>query len=62
MRKTAFLPLLLCMGLSAVCGEPVKFTQKPTAKKAGDKVTISFAVSRRTDVAVFIVDSKGEVV
>ena len=39
-----------------------KFTKKPTATRAGEKVTIAFAVDRATDVAVFIEDSKGEIV
>jgi hypothetical protein len=37
-------------------------TKKPTATKAGDKVIIEFAVDRATDAAVFIENSKGEVV
>ena len=38
------------------------FTRKPAAARAGDKVRIEFAVSRETDVAVFIEDAKGQVV
>lgn len=40
----------------------VGFAARPTAKTLGDKVQISFALSRPTDVAVFIEDSKGNVV
>jgi hypothetical protein len=39
-----------------------QFTKKPAATRAGDKVTIDFAVNRATDVAVFIENAKGEVV
>jgi DNA-binding beta-propeller fold protein YncE len=41
---------------------PPKFTAKPTATKAGDKVKIEFAVDRETDVAVFVEDGGGKVV
>src|SRR5207249_4728225 len=41
---------------------PAKFTKKPTATKSGDKVTVEFTVDRATDVAVFIENSKGEIV
>jgi DNA-binding beta-propeller fold protein YncE len=50
---------------SALAGEPAappKFTAKPAAAKAGDRVKIEFAVDRETDVAVFIEDAKGQVV
>ncbi|MHC4916706.1 MAG: flagellar hook assembly protein FlgD, partial [Planctomycetota bacterium] len=46
---------------SALAGE-VKFTQKPTAVKAGETVKITFAVSAPTDVAVYVEDSKGKVI
>jgi hypothetical protein len=39
-----------------------QFTKKPTATKAGDKVIIEFAVDRATDAAVFIENSRGEIV
>ncbi|HOX07953.1 MAG TPA: hypothetical protein PK280_16255 [Planctomycetota bacterium] len=41
---------------------PPTFTAKPTAAKAGEVVKIDFAVSRETDVAVFIEDGAGKVV
>jgi len=42
---------------------PPSFTKKPTAAKSADgKVKIEFAVSRETDVSVFIEDSGGKVV
>jgi hypothetical protein len=41
---------------------PPKFTTKPTAAKAGDKVKIEFSVDRETDVAVFIENGGGKVV
>ncbi|HOX08470.1 MAG TPA: hypothetical protein PK280_18890 [Planctomycetota bacterium] len=60
--------LLLGISLAAIAGEPAApaappaFTKKPTATKAGDKVTVEFAVDRETDVAVFIEDGAGKVV
>ncbi|MHC4917448.1 MAG: hypothetical protein ACYTGB_18375, partial [Planctomycetota bacterium] len=59
--RTSLASAILCLSLSAAAGE-AKFSQKPTAKKNGDKVTISFAVNAPTDVAVFVEDTKGEVV
>ncbi|MHC4916354.1 MAG: hypothetical protein ACYTGB_12765 [Planctomycetota bacterium] len=62
MRKTAFLLVVLTFSLAATAGEAVKFTTKPAAKKAGDKVTVSFAASKATDVAVYVLDAKGKCV
>ncbi len=56
--------LLVVLGATAgaaSAGEPA-FARKPSAVKAGAKVTISFAVSTATDVAVAIVNGKGKVV
>src|SRR5262249_18127047 len=71
-RRLTMKRLLLFVGIFAASGfvtaawaaeQPApKFTKKPTATKAGDKVTIEFAVDRATDVAIFIENSKGEVV
>jgi NHL repeat len=54
----------LLISAAAFGGEKAKptFTKKPVARKAGGKVTIEFAVSRETDVAVFIEDGNGKVV
>jgi hypothetical protein len=62
MRKTALLLVVLWLSVAAAGGEAVKFTTKPTARKAGDKTVISFAVSGPTDVAVYVLDAKGQVV
>jgi len=64
-RLIAALPLFLAGSLTAAAGESAAapgFTAKPVASKAGDRVKIDFAVSRETDVAVFIEDAKGQVV
>jgi len=42
--------------------EELKFVEKPTATKAGDKVKIHFSVSREADVAVFVEDAGGKVI
>jgi NHL repeat len=60
------LVFMLCMAVSvssrgAETPQPT-FTKKPTAKKLGTKVKIEFAVSRQTDVAVYIEDAKGKIV
>ena len=67
MKKLAFslsaLLVALLVGSFALAGEAaVKFTKKPTAKKAGDKVKIEFAVDRSTDVTVTVLNAKGEAV
>ena len=60
-RFTAIVLALLSVSLPAAAGE-VKFTTKPSANKAGDKVKISFTVSAPTDVEVAVLDAKGKVV
>lgn len=62
-RKAALASLILCAWAPAlvVAGE-VTFTQKPSAKKNGEKVKIEFAVNRETDVSVFIEGKDGKVV
>jgi hypothetical protein len=50
-------------GAYAPAGEAApSFTSKPKATRKGEKVTIVFTVSAPTDVAVYILDSKGEVI
>jgi NHL repeat len=55
------LPLLLLTITAGFAGE-VKFTTRPTAARAGEKVKITFAVSRETDVAVFVLNARGKVI
>ncbi|HOX05526.1 MAG TPA: hypothetical protein PK280_03910 [Planctomycetota bacterium] len=52
------------MAAAAMAAEPAlpSFTKKPSAAKAGDKFTVSFAVDRETDVAVYVEDAAGKVV
>jgi len=61
-RFTAMMVSLLMSLASAEEPAAATFTKPPTAKKAGDKTTIEFAVSEPTDVAVYIQDAKGKVV
>ncbi len=61
MRITAMIIGLVLAGASVSAGE-IEFTKPPTAKKAGDKTVIDFAVSAETDVAVYVLDAKGKVV
>ena len=60
----AFVPLSLSCVLASAAepAKPPAFTKKPAATKAGDKVVISFAVDRETDVAVYVEAAKGKVV
>jgi len=59
--RYATVALLLTWATTVLAGG-VGFSHRPEAGKNGDSVTIRFAVSAPTDVAVFIEDSKGEVV
>jgi outer membrane protein assembly factor BamB len=64
MRTAVALLGLLALASGLIAGEaaPPVFTKKPAVTKAGDKVMITFAVDRETDVAVFIEDAKGVIV
>ncbi len=62
MRRILTLAIVTLTGTAVLAGEPVSFTAKPTVARDGEKVKISFAVSAPTDVAVYIEDSKGQVV
>jgi DNA-binding beta-propeller fold protein YncE len=53
--------VLTCVALRAA-EEPAKFVTKPTATRVSDKVKIDFAASHETDAAVYIIDSKDNVV
>ncbi len=60
MRITAVFAAVVLVA-SASAGEP-GFAKKPTAAKAGGKVSVSFSVAAATDVAVDVLDAKGNVV
>jgi NHL repeat-containing protein len=64
MRTSAIVIGIVLSAVGALAGEaPVAaFTQAPSAKRIGDKTVISFAVSIETDVAVYVLDAKGQVV
>jgi hypothetical protein len=54
----------LLSGARGAAGDPQAptFARKPVATRSGDAVKIEFAVTRETDVAVYVEDSKGEIV
>ena len=52
--------LLLLAGTAGAAD--ISFTRPPVAVKAGDRLTISFTVSKATDVEVAVLNAKGEVV
>ena len=55
------LGLIGCVFLSgAAFGAQVEFAAAPVAKRVGDKVTITFTVSKATDAEVAILDAKGK--
>ena len=59
--KSALTAVIMVLSLGIVA-QAATFTKKPTATKAGNKVTIDFAVDRETDVAVYIEDANGKIV
>ncbi len=61
MRRLA--AVLIVLGLAAAASAAdVAFTKPPTAVRAGDGARIEFAVSAATDVAVYVLDGRGNVV
>jgi len=64
MGRTVLAAACLLLAAAARAAEPPapKFTKPPTAAKAGDKVTVTFAVSQKTDVEVAILGADGKVV
>ena len=63
MSKIASLVIAAILAASAVfAGETPSFSTKPTAKKAGEKIAISFAVKAPTDVEVSVLDATGRIV
>ena len=63
MRHALLIGLVACLTAPAVSGEPpAAFSAKPAVSGAGGKVTVSFALSGRSDVEVAILDARGAVV
>ena len=63
MRTLPFSICLILVGPAlAAESESPRFAEKPTAVKKDGKVRIRFAVSSETDVAVYVENSKGDVV
>jgi len=63
--KTLFATALVCvLGFAAAAAEPAApaFVKKPAVARDGDRITISFELSRETDVAVFVENAAGEVI
>src|SRR5688572_10298497 len=59
--NSTFLLAALLLTTQNPTDNPPRFTAKPTAVRNGNAVRIEFAVSRATDVAVFIEDAAGKV-
>src|SRR6185503_17782481 len=62
MRNIATLLLLLIGVPDVEAQDAPAFARKPVATRAGDAVKIDFSVTRETDVAVYVENSKGEIV
>jgi len=61
MTRIATVAILVLVGLAADGGE-IAFTRKPEVKTANGGATVSFSINRATDVAVYVLDAKGEVI
>src|SRR5262249_4918100 len=59
---TILMALLFASSLHGQAPPAPSFTKKPTTIQMGDKLKINFAVSRETDVAVFIEDANGRII
>lgn len=58
-------PILLLAWIApciSIFAEEPAFTAKPEAIKAGDGAKITFAISKQTDVAVYVENAKGQIV
>lgn len=63
MRRIVFVGVVTAALVSGtVFAADVRFTKEPTARRVGEKVEISFAVSAPTDVAIAVVDARGKIV
>jgi hypothetical protein len=63
--RRLFGPTAALVALLAATGEPQEtpgFARKPAAIRVGEAVKIDFAVDRETDVAVYVENSKGDIV
>jgi len=56
------LAALLLMAAGVQAQDAPGFARKPSVSRAGDAVKIDFSVTRETDVAVYVENSKGEIV
>ncbi len=54
--------ILLALGCLAAQGGEASFVARPQASRSGDKSVVSFEVSGKTDVAVYVLDARGKVV
>jgi SMP-30/gluconolaconase/LRE-like protein len=61
MKRMIALVMLIALAPMAA-GANVEFTKKPEVKVEGGKATVTFAVSKPTDVEVAVLDAKGKVV
>jgi hypothetical protein len=62
MKTNKLFMLILFLSFSALLFSNASITKGPDIEKKGDKVTISFTVSEKTDVEVAILDANGKVV
>jgi hypothetical protein len=61
--RSLLIAVPLLIAFSPTSGlEDLSFTRKPVATRSGDTVRIDFAVSRETDVAVYVETAEGKIV
>jgi DNA-binding beta-propeller fold protein YncE len=61
-RLVSLVAAIVLASAAASAGEDPAFARKPSAKKAGEKVVITFAVAAPCDVQVEVLDAEGNVV
>jgi sugar lactone lactonase YvrE len=61
MLKKAAL-IILTLSISCILADTVSFTQQPKAVKNGNSYTVTFAVTKPTDVEIAVLNGKGEII
>src|SRR5262245_3894582 len=62
MNRTSFLAMFLLVTITRTAPAEPTFAKPPQVTRAGDQVSVSFAVSESTDVEVAVLDAKGKIV
>lgn len=62
MNRHGLAAVALFLATSALCSAKVDFAKPPQVTRAGDEISVTFAVNEPTDIEVAILDAKGTIV